>query len=274
MLPGFRFLFAAIVLSMSILVFGLGAAALLRAAHEEFASTPAWHATPETMFAQQHETTRPVLALLRVDAPEVSKAPDNVPAVSTPVPTETAPAVVASAPVEAEAIVPPKPDNSPPPEAARPGTPVSETSPVEATSAPTEVPAAAGETKIATVMTSSSEVTPPAEITPPALPAEIARPAPEQASAAPVPPETNLASTNLVSTNLALTKIATLGGPPVTIEPPAAQKNPDKSTAGKPRQAQRAKTRRRMAQRARLTAQAPPQLADPFAQPAAPVRSR
>ena len=48
MLPGFRFLFAAIVLSMSILVFGLGAAALLRAAHEEFASTPSWRAAPET----------------------------------------------------------------------------------------------------------------------------------------------------------------------------------------------------------------------------------
>ena len=41
MLPGFRFLFAAILLSMSILVFGLGAVALLRAAHEEVASTPA-----------------------------------------------------------------------------------------------------------------------------------------------------------------------------------------------------------------------------------------
>jgi len=31
MLPGFRFLFAAIVLSISMLIFGLGAAALLRA---------------------------------------------------------------------------------------------------------------------------------------------------------------------------------------------------------------------------------------------------
>ena len=41
MLPGFRFLFAAIVLSMSVLVFGLGAAALLRAAHEEVASSSA-----------------------------------------------------------------------------------------------------------------------------------------------------------------------------------------------------------------------------------------
>jgi hypothetical protein len=58
MLPGFRFLFAAIVLSMSILIFGLGAAALLRAAHEQFVSNPSWHATPETMFAQQSEATR------------------------------------------------------------------------------------------------------------------------------------------------------------------------------------------------------------------------
>src|SRR3984957_963043 len=92
MLPGFRFLFAAIVLTMSILVFGLGAAALLRAAHEEFASTPAWHATPETLFAQQNEASRPVLALLRVDTPAEPKAPDTVPA----------PAVIASAPAEPE----------------------------------------------------------------------------------------------------------------------------------------------------------------------------
>ena len=59
MLPGFRFLFAAIVLSMSILVFGLGAAALLRAAHEQFASNPSWRATPDAMLAQQAETRRP-----------------------------------------------------------------------------------------------------------------------------------------------------------------------------------------------------------------------
>jgi hypothetical protein len=37
LLPGFRFLFAAIVLAMSMLIVGLGAAALLPA-HEEFAS--------------------------------------------------------------------------------------------------------------------------------------------------------------------------------------------------------------------------------------------
>ena len=48
MLPGFRFLFAAIILSMSVLVFGLGAAALLRAAHEQFASIPSRRATART----------------------------------------------------------------------------------------------------------------------------------------------------------------------------------------------------------------------------------
>src|SRR5206468_2200031 len=50
MLPGFRFLFAAIVLSMSVLIFGLGAAALLRSAHEEFASLPSRRAPAEQVF--------------------------------------------------------------------------------------------------------------------------------------------------------------------------------------------------------------------------------
>src|SRR5258708_18644564 len=85
MLPGFRFLFAATVLTMSILVFGLGAAALLRAAHEEFASNPSWRAAPETTFAQQGEATRPVLAMLRVDPlPAEQNAPGNVAAVAPP----------------------------------------------------------------------------------------------------------------------------------------------------------------------------------------------
>ena len=65
MLPGFRFLFAAVMLSMSILIFGLGAAALLRTAHEEVASNPSWRAAPEATFAQQPDATRPVLAMLR-----------------------------------------------------------------------------------------------------------------------------------------------------------------------------------------------------------------
>src|SRR6266404_327555 len=90
MLPGFRFLFAAIILSMSVLVFGLGAAALLRAAHEEVASIPSRRAPPEPVFAQQRENSAPTLALLRVEPSVVDKAPDNVP------PAAAAPAEPAS----------------------------------------------------------------------------------------------------------------------------------------------------------------------------------
>jgi len=74
MLPGFRFLFGAIVLCFSIMIFGLGAAALLRAAHEQFASRPSWQSTPGAMLAQQNEplaqqseASRAVLALLEVE---------------------------------------------------------------------------------------------------------------------------------------------------------------------------------------------------------------
>ena len=66
MLPGFRFLFAAIVLSMSVLVFGLGAAALLRAAHEEFSSLPTRRAPPAPVFARFDDEPIPSLSLLRV----------------------------------------------------------------------------------------------------------------------------------------------------------------------------------------------------------------
>ncbi len=71
MLPGIRFLLAAVLLSTSIVVFGLGAAALLRAAHEDFASNPSWRIAPETRFAQQNDM--PTLALLRVDTPAPSR---------------------------------------------------------------------------------------------------------------------------------------------------------------------------------------------------------
>ena len=74
MLPGFRFLFTAIVLSMSVLIFGLGAAALLRAAHEEFANLPSRRATPEPMFARLNDDPPPTLALLRIDPPVAEQA--------------------------------------------------------------------------------------------------------------------------------------------------------------------------------------------------------
>ena len=94
MLPGFRFLFAAIVLSMSVLVFGLGAAALLRAAHEEFASLPARRAPPAPVFARFNDEPMPTLSLLRVDPPAAEEPQEDVRvaevAPDTAAPAETA----------------------------------------------------------------------------------------------------------------------------------------------------------------------------------------
>jgi hypothetical protein len=250
MLPGFRFLFAAIVLSMSILVFGLGAAALLRAAHEEFASNPSWRAVPETMFAQQGEAARPVLAMLRVEpAATEQKASDNVAAVAAP----AEPAAIVPAPAESDMIAALKPEQT---ETAKPEIPVSE-SPAqsEAAPAPADAPAAAEETKIA----ATEQVLPPVN---------EAAPAASEPMSASASPDTDAAST----------KVATLGGPAVTIEaqPPAKTESakPDRSVIKKRQQARRAAQHRRLALRARAAQRAPQPPADPFAQPAASVRSR
>jgi hypothetical protein len=68
MLPGLRFLFVAIVLAVSMVIFGLGAAALLRATHEEFASLPLKQ-MPEVTFGSREEPQQPTLAVLQVDTP-------------------------------------------------------------------------------------------------------------------------------------------------------------------------------------------------------------
>ena len=289
MLPGFRFLFTAIVLSMSVLVFGLGAAALLRAAHEEFASNPSWHAPPETMFAQQADTTRPVLAMLHFDPPAADKAPDNVPAVTAPPPAAMAPtppatagsttpepAAIASAPAERNQIAALQPADSPPPATATPEMPVAkQPPPVEAapaqdeTSAPqAAVPAAADETRIA----ATEQVPAPASEAAPA--AQAAMPA-EAAPAPPAAPEP-AAAPSLTDASPLSTKIATLGGPPVLIKPAAkaadakaADAKADKSAIKKRDQAKRAHRRRRIASVAAET-----QPVDPFAAPAAVLSPR
>jgi hypothetical protein len=262
MLPGFRFLFTAIVLSMSLLVFGLGAAALLRTAHEEVASNPSWRAAPETKFAQPSEAATPTLAMLRVDPPAAEqKVSDHVPPVAAP----TEPATIVSAPAEpaASASTPAEPDriatlsseDSPPQETAKTETPTAETSPPgERAPAQADAPAAGDETKIA----ASEQVSSPAQIMGPAN--EVAPALSEPASI-----------TNSADADLGSTKIATLGGPPVTIEtsPPAkaASAKPDASVIKKRLQARRAAQRRRIALRARVARQAPAQSADPFTQP-------
>lgn len=255
MLPGLRFLFAAIVLSMSILVFGLGAAVLLRAAHEEFVSVPSRRAPPETVFAQPNEAARPVLATLRVDPPaEESKAPDNRAPENIPAAALAEPEAIVTAPAEPEGIAALKPDDSSPPATEKPEITVAETpAPSEAAPVAADASAPTDEIKIA----ATADVPPPSS--------EAAPAASEQAGA-PAAPETDLASV----------KIATLGGPPVTIEPPpqAADAKADGSVIKKRAQARRAKERRRLAQRARLARQAPQQPADAFSQPTITTRTR
>jgi len=242
MLPGFRFLFSAIILSMSILIFGLGAAALLRAAHEEFASNPTWRAPPEAVFAQQNETAKPVLATLVVEPPmaELKKPVTQLAA------APEAPAVIASLPAEPEQLAAAKPAQASPIAAARSETPAEsspsgEPAPVQANVAPE---ASATETRIAAVdRIDAIEATPP----PASQPAPAA---PEQASA-PTGPEIDKT-----------TKIATLEDPAVAIEAPppanAASIELDKSAAKKRLRARRARERRRLAalHRAMLAKQA------------------
>jgi hypothetical protein len=265
MLPGFRFLFAAIVLSMSILVFGLGAAALLRAAHEEFASNPSWRAPPEMMFAQQAEAARPVLAMLRIEPPAATqKASDNVPAV-------TEPAAIVLAPAEPERIAALEPQETSAPEAAEPEIPVRESraqgeaaaAQADALSvADTRIAAPDAETKVA----STEQVSPPAQIL---LPANVAAPVAAEPAAS-----GQMSTQPSPESDAASTKIATLGGPPVTIETPAkaVSEKPDKSAIEKRLQARRAAHRRRMAARARQAQLQANPFAQPLAQPPAVAR--
>jgi hypothetical protein len=257
MLPGFRFLFAAIMLSMSILVFGLGATALLRTAHDEFANAPSWQPAPETRFAQQNDATKPVLAMLRVDEPAVAapaeqRLPDDAAAPAEPVSAD-------SMPGESETSAALNPEQSPQPEATKPEIPASE-APDQAETAPAPADAAADQTKTA----ATEQAVPPAKEAAgdleKAAPQEVTPTAPEQASV-PGSPDTGSAST----------RIATLGGPPGAIEakPPAkaaASAKLDKSAIKKREQALRA-IKRRKAARARLAAQAAQRSLDPFGLP-------
>jgi hypothetical protein len=280
MLPGFRFLFAAIVLSMSILVFGLGAAALLRAAHEAVASNPSWRTAPETVFAQQGETNRPMLAMLRVEPePAPPKAPDTLPAIAAPVEPATVasapaePAASASTPAEPERVAALKPDDSSPPETVKPAMPPAET-PARSEVAPAQADAAsaAAEPKIATSEQASSDKASPDKALPPAN------------ETAPAATETAPAVSEQISTpaspdaDAGATKVATLGGPAVITEAAAPAKatsaKPDPSTIKKRRHARRAAQRRRMAAQAPLAQQPLQPATDPFNQPTITPRKR
>jgi hypothetical protein len=246
MLPGFRFLCAAIVLSISLLIFGLGAAALLRAAHEEFASIPSRRAPPEVMFVQRDDAG-PTLAVLRVEPtvvdekaaePPVADRVQDQPAI-TPAPTEADQPV--AEPDKVAAL-----DRATPVENAQPSeVPTSEAAaaeiPIQAeTQAQADPPSA--EPKDAAI----------AEMTP-AASNENAVTMPDQASA-PIDERTRIAQT----------RIATLGGPPVSI----GTQTPSKIAPAVKKHAQaRGIVKRRRIAPARVTQQAPQVPADPFARP-------
>jgi hypothetical protein len=231
MLPGFRFLFAAIVLSMSMLIFGLGAAALLRAAHQEFVSIPSRRAPPETMFAQRG--AGPALAMLRVDASEADQK------AATPTASDTAqdqPAIVSALAEAATPVENPLPSEAPKPEASTSEIPVEAETPAQA-----DAPSPTAETTLAAI----GEVT--------AAPDQPTVTAPDQAAIDD-------------STGIAETRIATLGGPPVTIEPRTPSKRAP-AVVKKPVQARHVVKRRRIVQRARVARPAPQRPANPFGTP-------
>jgi len=271
-------------LSISILVFGLGAAALLRAAHEEVASNPGWHAAPDATFAQQAEVARPVLAMLRVDPlPAQPKAPDTDAPVASPAEQVTAPAptgqaaevpvpakqeATVSAPVEPEKVAALKPEETSEPVAAKPEIPAAG-SPAPSEAADND--SVANPTRIA----SAEQGLPPANDASPVAP-ETA-PAASTQTPAQVSPQPDIAPT----------KIAVLGDPAATEPQPRANADsatPDRSIIRKRQQARRAAQRRRMAllraRQAKLALLQQQQLADPFSQsqplalPPVPARKR
>jgi hypothetical protein len=252
MLPGFRFLFAAIVLSMSVLIFGLGAAALLRAAHEQFASIPSRRPLPEPVFTRKDEP--PTLALLRVEPEAAEKAPDDI-AVAIPeavTPTADAPAAPEAEPEKSAAL---KTEEPAPVEPIRPEIPP-EIPAAEATPAiqatPAETPIANEEVKVAAI----AETPPPVTAAAPTAPEPVAE-----------VPSLEVPS---LEGNVAALRIATLGGPAVTIAETASAKPADAKPADvsiSQKRAQRARERLRIAARRALLARqaAAQQQADPFA---------
>jgi hypothetical protein len=248
MLPGFRFLFAALVLSISMLIFGLGAAALLRAAHEEFASIPS-RRPPETMFAQRSDAG-PVLAMLRAQPSAADEKAD--PPITGHVQEE--PALV-SAPAESgkpaaesdriaalvDTATPPQNSSSSeaPTETAAPEIPIGTQAPSTQTD---DAPSLASEAKVAAI-------------------AEMTATAPDQSATA-RPNQTSAPIDD--SSRIAETRIATLGGPPVTIETQMPSKS---ASAVVKKQAKRVVKRRVAARRAPVALRAVQKPADPFGQP-------
>jgi hypothetical protein len=204
MLPGFRILFVITFLSVSVLIFGLGAAAYLRSAHEDFASAP-WRPI-ETPATARVDLAPATIALLRVEPENAPASPaprPDAPVMATPpaetkVSTDTASAapVATDTPApRAEPAVPPMPaaveaapqpaqEIAGPPPAAEPARDVAPTTETKVT-----------ETKTAETKTADTKEPPPPPMVVAALPADRTEPsakAVEEASpVAATPPATD-----------------------------------------------------------------------------------
>ena len=243
MLPGFRFLFAAILLSTSILVFGLGAAALLRATHEQYVSNPSWRNGPqEQVFAQAAEPAQPVLAVLRAEPDATAPAPslrDQVPTIALP----------ASEPEQVAAVTS---------EAAAPSQTIA--SPADTTAAEPAKVETTAETTTGAATAAPADTLTPADTTasvPETKPAATAS-APAQADAGPAPAMSTF--------DIASARMAALNPATTAWKDPPAKARADASTpeskAAKPR-AHRIKKRHRIVRRP----PPPVQQLDPFGQP-------
>lgn len=264
MLPGFRFLFAAVLLTVSLVVFGLGAAALLRSAHQEFATIPTRRAAP-TVFAQPPVEAPPTLAMLRVEA--AAPTPETVapPAVSVTSAAEQVPPI--AAPAEPEKITLPETAAAPP----TPAAPTVEmTAPVVVATPKPEVPTKSEATKIEEREPLTTVAVAPAtsvEPVAPPLPEPAAVPAPAAAAEVVAGPQQTATLTD-DDAKLASTKIAMLGGPPIDTElVPLPKAKPAAEPAKKIVKKRIVVKKRRVA--ARPMAAAAPQPTDPFGLPVA-----
>ncbi|PSO21778.1 hypothetical protein [Bradyrhizobium sp. MOS003] len=241
MLPGFRFLFAAILLSTSILVFGLGAAALLRASHEQYVSNPSWRNGPqERMFAQAPE---PVLAVLRAEPEAAEPEPslrDQVPTIGLP---GSEPEQIAALTTEAQ------------PPAATP---------------PADVPGA--EPANSEMATEAAAPAPADTLTPADTTASI--PAPEPAATVGEPAPADSAALTSSALDVASARLAALNEPATTAvkDAPAKAKAESKAESKPDSKADKATKRKAKAKKRHRVVRRPPpqqlqQQLDPFGQP-------
>lgn len=264
MLPGFRFLLAAIVLCISILVFGLGAAALLRAAHEQFAQNPSWRGPPEPRFAQSEEPSRTVLAMLRAEPAATQLGTEPTIATDAP-PSEVRVAPAPTSPPAAEKMSAPHAQEiSPPIESTKSETSNIETSETETSKS--EVPPEPAAGGMARAVTAAATDRPALADTRIAAVEQAPTAANEQSVA------TAPAAAPAPETDPAASRIASLGRPGAAIEPDAqleieAVAEQDQEEAKQRLRSQRAKERRRLAaRRAHLAKQQ-----TPARSPAAPL---